>query len=1352
MSLIDDIKNKIGQFGSDVANGTTDAFDAAKSGVESVFGTNSSPNVQAAKPLAALPQQATVAGRPLTGLQIANSNPQTPLGVQTPSPIQPKPIQKPTPNYPIANAVGKQIQKNVISPTVDTVRQLLTSPAAHDVKALSDLISGNTKGAKSTASQGNKQAQQQAAKAFKNPSSLVAPEGLEEAPDEVPLNIKATHFDNVLNKVKAGQAPNPIEALRGPTEQDVANIHLHNPMAIQEPTSGGEPLPPAPNGEGLSPRGQTPSRPESSQTSPAGTTIEATEPKGSTGRSSSDNPSSRSSLTQNEGNVNPFRNPEAERAAIEDYEKNRDIASAARAYQAVDQGSLTNALSNTAQALRESGALPEEGSSPYGIKPIAGISDEEAAKGGVTAKEPDRAKVLSPGRRLDRLGPAGRKLHQLFKNTEFNEDRINAAMERETPTFNKLSKEDQATAAKVVRGEEKTDDPDINKAADELRQHFLNVRQSAAQAGVKVGNRGLTYVPQMLERSFLDKTANFNRAVKNLVDTGKAKDEADAVAQITRVRDSLHSTPRRFGNLELPRKFDNPDPDFDIDKLRSYNQRAAARISEAQHYGPDNEVINQLKAEAGKNGEDVTALNGIVDGYLHPPEGAQGTAGRAVAGVRHVTNVLQLPKAAISHVGQGILNTASDVGYTKYFKSLGNRIFNSEEKSFIDRAGTNVEKNEKSTVLGRVTAPGLRQLRQFHREVATLAGKYNADALAKAGKEDDLRRIGVTGDLEKAGKGFKLTEEQEMQAGRAESDKSIFSDSSLQIPRFLQSDFGKVIGQYRSAFQTKESGYMINLVKEARRGNVAPLLRFVALGAPVAGTLVTLGKNTYTGGTPIKKNETPKQFASQVFTNSGVGSLGGGAVDSAVNYAQHNYSNDERVQNTLSAIAPLGGTAAETAQNADNAIRGNPEGLVKEGTSLIPAPVVGSKISNKLYPTKVITPAQQTYNTAYDKAVTQAEKSMSPSFSQSADPVVVKQNAKLRSDFASLLARNHTSSGQSIQLSPQDSKAQAASLAADPQLLSEWQKFNKSLPDHDPKFDLTPAQLKTYEQYESEAPGEQSRTALEQKNTWLPAEFNKIATWETKQVQDGNSVKSPDFVAYPDISTSQQSSMNQLTALSAIPEAQRTTAQISQLSALENSPDLQQAFNSIDNYTNAVRAKDGYAAIPYPAQLTPEEQSFYNQYNALPKSTGARTQLINSNPDLWNSIETTLAQSTLFNVEKQGALAYEGGTPTDTFLGGIANLGNYDIASSKNANGTTDYSLDPAAAYAQQQAASQSQNKPLVPLPKYPKKHVVKVRAIKKVRSRKIKSSKTQRVHVQSNGVLHPIQIGKSGGPLRIKV
>ena len=130
--------------------------------------------------------------------------------------------------------------------------------------------------------------------------------------------------------------------------------------------------------------------------------------------------------------------------------------------------------------------------------------------------------------------------------------RLTTAMENDTPTFHDLSPKDQATAAKVVRGEVTTDNPKINQAAQELQDHFKNVLQAARAAGIDAGDLGEKYIPQMKEAGYFDKASNIKKLIKTLV--GKGYSEEQATQTVNRLRNDVRSRPNLAGHLDYREK------------------------------------------------------------------------------------------------------------------------------------------------------------------------------------------------------------------------------------------------------------------------------------------------------------------------------------------------------------------------------------------------------------------------------------------------------------------------------------------------------------------------------------------------------------------------------------------------------------------------------------------------------------------------------------------------------------------------------------------------------------------------------------------------------------------------------
>jgi hypothetical protein len=575
-------------------------------------------------------------------------------------------------------------------------------------------------------------------------------------------------------------------------------------------------------------------------------------------------------------------------------------------------------------------------------KPVAQVVPQSSTEGKLVSK-------TSLENRLKSLGQSGQEALQTVRNKEVAARVHTQELLDTAKPFYDLTPEEQAAAIKVHKGEATAPDERVQAGADALTNMFKETHAGATTVGLKVGNLGENYFPKSFPKGWFDKPENFNKAAQDMVASGKAKDLETAVSKLNKLKIEGKLNPREFGNFKS-RETELPNGIENADTVTNYIKGAANRISEAEHFGPKGEILNGHVADAIKRGEDGGALKKILSSYTNPAQGGEGAVAKGLNAYQKTLRVLQLPRAAVSHLPQGFANTASDIGYTKYFKSMAKKVFKDPEtENFLHEGGFRVDDIGKSGNLAdKATAPGLKPMLQFHREVAAEGGRSLALGLAKHGDEEALGKIGVTGPFTKLEDGtIDLTKQQQIQAGHFEADKSIGSHSPIQSPAWTQSDSGKLIGMYRKMYTFKQAERIANLFKDAKAGNVAPLARYLAVGLPVSGLGITLAKDELSnpGSNPFSD---PKKLALDSARHSGGLSVGYGAADSAVNAAAHNYGSDSRWANAASAISPGLGTAVQTFQNVNKAVRGKPRSLIREAAAF--SPIGGKAIANKIAP------------------------------------------------------------------------------------------------------------------------------------------------------------------------------------------------------------------------------------------------------------------------------------------------------------------------------------------------------------------------------------------------------------------
>ena len=975
----------------------------------------------------------------------------------------------------------------------------------------------------------------------------------------------------------------------------------------------------------------------------------------------------------------------AAQAAIEVASKRKPgtYDEAVKAYMEHSPGiDLATAKAETTAALEAANKTPLGGTkgeyakneAPYGMKSLE--VNPGVPYDGKLKIERSTSKIMSLEARANKTGEAGQEFTQRANNVHAEQSVIRQKMDDASlPAVEKLSKADQATVSRVLEGKEKTTDPTIQKAVDDLRNHFKDTLQTSRVYGVAGGDQGANYFPHMFEKGHFDSEKTFNGAVKHLVDTNQAPNRVAAVKLMNEYKQGDYMGGNKFSNLEQHREVDLPGYRTDTaNVVREYNAGVSKRMAETSQFGPNNEKINELISRAAGNNQDAKTLQEVINSYLNPKRPADNVLSKTLGGYQKALNTIQLTKAAVSHIPQGFANVGTHTGFGNYFNDVRKQLFDPESRQFLHDAGLDVEKHDhKTSGANVVTAPGLRQIREFHRDTAALGGRDIALGMAERGDEAGLRRFGVAGNLARDDTGkITLTKDQQVQAAHRLTDKTIFSDSPLQSPAWTQGTLGKFTSQYKKAYVFKQSEFIGNLFSEAKAGRVAPLLRYLGVALPVSGIVVTAGKNLIKNPTqnPLPTNEKDaKKFALDSLKNSGGLSFAYGAGDTALNLARYHRNGDQVWQGIAGAVAPGAGTAVQTGQNISQAKNGNAKPLEKQGLTSIP--LVGNHIADAMFPKKTVTPDQQAY---YD-AKNQGTNNLSG-----------PANKRDLDVYNAYFDRNKTPDGKSIQLSASDKLAQNRELANNPNALGNIQKVETASSNHDPIWDLKGVgtingenvpQLALLEAYKSLAPGDLQKTAILQQNPWINQAENDQAAWMQKQNFTGNSAANPDDVARPVQDPAVVDKQSQLYSLEAINSADRTPEQTQQLKALFNDPDIATAEHDKQVYTNAVRDKLHLPEIQYPGATDPDVKAGWNSYNGLASGKGIhdRSDFIKANPDLWAKMQQSSLDENMFKIDKYGGQAYYGAKVPDSFLGSIYGVGNYDISKLKNADGSSSYSL-----------------------------------------------------------------------------
>lgn len=1458
MSLISDIKNKIGQFGSDVAQGTTDAYDAATKAVGDVFGTNSTQSTPAPGP-----QTTTGAVRvaqtnavPLTALQAPGTTPQTPtpnraipvpqLPVKGATPVAPtqvnvKPVHIQTAlntlyqhtGGPIVNAATNTVKGNILLPAKSAYQQVVehneaASNATQAHAAATDIQGFGGAAAVPSYVIANKMAGNNPQLLKENLATLgltTDPKksglkntaltlGGETANSTIPFMtsavsnvlrpstaLKLADINNIINAAKTN--PGIVDAAKllqgntddiGTYQQIAGGENGVNQTQGQEPLPGETPPQSAPNPAGAV------ENPPQAQSIP----LETGGPSPASPASPSDSSgSSRSSLTQTSQDVNNEfpRNADAERAAIEEMQNTGDVDDAITRYAQVAGVDLGQALPEVYKALGEAKMLPSDAFDEAHAGPI------EIPKG-----TPD--KIAKAAQDIEDSYHTAQEpaddiegLRIKAKNTKAEFARRGAAFEKAigeelTPKEDTAVRDNLEGSAKPEEITPKVEA--VTKVARQLNELGAKVLDKTNKTGFgRVKNYATRLYKSGLETPGATKAIKIKNAITDFLDTRSGFGEHREIGKFVAPQDGE----TRYGTQGSTGLRTNPDGDL-VDKNGKIFKPTSVSTRELNENGFDYEnsygktanayhtsvggakgrfdAVQQIIRDPDKfgvheepSGTDVEITG--VDKSLDGKYASKSTIAKLkkAIGPPETTGIV---RQAIDHVNRTVQNLIMIVTNIHVINQAVQAL-QAAGKIPVEIAGHTFQGGPLAlpqyirTLSKYITDPEWRETATVRalRDGTVLAdyGKNDTTVLTKALDKAGLPRVNKIGAnlMEGVDNALRVTNHATADlAGdgrQAAKDINHFMGDESNVP---------AIARYTTIFYNYLRTTSRSLVSVANvKGNYGATANFalataLTLGAQQAFRDWTGNKHAtvHLGGDigtaheilsapgQIKQGNAPSIItnhinpvltaaANQVYGKDlrtgatvGKGSANGGQsrsgnlVSTLVSPTQYTTKISNGKQSaTQAAINLFTGSTLPHVAGAPAApnFRSGPLSIVNTKG----ATPVASEGTGK---TAIKDPTGIDQANLYYNAKTTALKA-------------VQNDPEATDAINAYLDQDVNGKGQKVQHDPQQDIGVANLLAGTPAALSAMQNLQKAQPGHDPMWDLSTADLHEFLNYQGTRatdPTKQVKTDVDtgfNNGQGLTAFIKQRDAYYSNNNFTSTSQVAPTTPTYP---TSATQNPDYVTYENSI----KSGTSADKAAFLNAHPDVVDVMNQLNNYYNALGVSQGGNAIKQGPQLTAGQETALQAYDALPTGTGARTAWINAHPDEWNQITSTLAQDQLQTVSEEGARnQYVGESPTDTFLGGIANLGQ-DIASTTNPDGSKSYSLNPQEAYAQQQAASQSQFKPLVPLPKYPKKNKVKVRSIKKVYPRRIKVRQNPRVHVQTSGGLNPVKIAKPASVLKI--
>lgn len=564
----------------------------------------------------------------------------------------------------------------------------------------------------------------------------------------------------------------------------------------------------------------------------------------------------------------------------------------------------------------------------------------------------DRA-VISVRGALDRMGTGGKEYVKRFQEHRAASEQGQAAFFESVPTVKKLGKKDFTTFVDTLeslsKGETPVMSPKIAQAVNEWSSNITKVQERAIAAGKEVGDRGPYYFPRNYEAAF--KPGQLNKTIQHLIDTGQAVDVGDALSKIEFMKQNKRPT---FGHLDKTREFDLPDYDKTHNALTNYISGAYDNITKAEQFGAKGELTAEILQRMSKEGYDTSVAQKLIK--TAQGENEYNRTSQAISGgIRQVEGYTKLGNAGITNAGQSV-NTIATEGAANTIIS-GAKLFKKETRDLLHESGVLNDSTIAKTSAGglgvkgwmatNIASPGFALVEKFNRMLAGEAGSNSAIKLAARGDAKAIAKLrdkyGITGTIGKT-----LTKEQKIQAIRSTVEKTQFKVDAFDLPQWADTPGGKVVSQFKT-FGYKQSGFIYNeLVKEALKGNAAPLARFIATGVPV-GVAQLKAKGMITGNSPFTNQQTGEEDSMLKQAIKGVRATGGaGLADNAL-FLGENAKSDRLPQYVAGTLGgPAAGDIAETATNIGKGAKGDWTAAGRQAISKVP--VVGKRLANELLP------------------------------------------------------------------------------------------------------------------------------------------------------------------------------------------------------------------------------------------------------------------------------------------------------------------------------------------------------------------------------------------------------------------
>lgn len=458
---------------------------------------------------------------------------------------------------------------------------------------------------------------------------------------------------------------------------------------------------------------------------------------------------------------------------------------------------------------------------------------------------------------LDKMGSVGKQMSSTIEKQRKTEDLLRGSYQDDVrEALAGLSGRERLMVTDLLEGAKIEAPENVKMAAQKMRGLLDEIAQEAQTGGFEIRVPGGASVPFKARENYFPRQYNFDelargaqrqRALDHLVKTGQARNLAEAEKFLDEF--IVANVERRAGNLENARMFDLPDYERDpLVALQRYAASVAKRFSEAKYFGKKDEMIASMINKIGQNGGDYNEAQRIFDFMVNgaPKNDVVGAITKYnVATKLDLAFLINTTQSLNTMTKAGIWNTIRGAikGFTKEGRRIGTKAGVIEDSHIYEQ-----EAGKFDSIVKAVMIP-LRVVEAFSRRTAANTGVIRAKQLferAKNGNEYAIRELQNLGiDPRKA----TLTENDLLSAANAMSNATQFRVEAIDIPPAWKTPLGRLLTQFKS-FSFKQTKFVRDeILKEADRGNYAPLIRFIPLAIGASYGVQYL-RNILTGRDP----------------------------------------------------------------------------------------------------------------------------------------------------------------------------------------------------------------------------------------------------------------------------------------------------------------------------------------------------------------------------------------------------------------------------------------------------------------------------------------------------------------------